>query len=274
MSAPLSRCYWEALRFLAEPLELVKFTLIFDGDLPSAGNRPQPGSASDIRNVFHDQLADFWDSHVVLRQLARTARTYPHGAYYASEKYPAPGLPKYDEPIPPLNPGQTDYCAPILVVSNSEIGFSNRRQNTRTEGFQRIIYYQIGRYRPLVPKVGNFIPIIRHSLHLACAVDILFLRHEEPLTLMKNGGDLDGRLKTLFDALKMSNPKDRYVGLPPTADPLYVVLEDDDLISDFSVKSGRLLGKAAKKPHAVRLTIDVTVEVLRVFQQNQCLIGG
>jgi hypothetical protein len=92
--------------------------------------------------------------------------------------------------------------------------------------------------------------------------------------LMRQGGDLDGRIKTLFDALKMPDPKNEYKGLTPTADPLYVALEDDALISDFSLKSGRLLGAATRKTHAVRLTIDITIKVLRVFEQNQCLIGG
>jgi hypothetical protein len=109
---------------------------------------------------------------------------------------------------------------------------------------------------------------------LACAVDVLFLRHEEPFNLMRQGGDLDGRIKTLFDALKMPDPKNEYIGLDPTADPLCVVLEDDALISDISIKSGRLLGNRTKDKHAVRLTIDVTIKVLRVFEQNQCLVGS
>jgi len=217
----------------------VKFTLIYDGDLPSAGNKSKPMDASRIRNVFHDQLADLWDSHIILRQLARTARVYRnvvvggHGSTYKP-------LPDYDEPIkPPAHPYEVDLCGPITV-----------------------------------PKVGGFIPLVRHSLYLACGVDVLFLRHEEPFLLMQQGGDLDGRLKTLFDALKMPNPKDEYKGLTPTEDPLYVVLEDDALISDFSIKSGRLLGRGAKKKHEVRLTVDITVKVLRVFDQNQCLLSG
>ena len=239
---PLS--YWEALRRLAEPFELMKFTLIYDGDLPSAGNKCKPIPASRIRNELHHQLADLWDSHVVFRQLARTARTIPNpgAGYWVSAIKPiwSPTvLPDYNDPIPPLRPDQTDFCAPIQV-----------------------------------PKVGSVIPIVRKSLYLACAIDVLFLRHEEPFNLMLEGGDLDGRIKTLFDALKMPDPKNEYIGDDPTADPLYVVLEDDALISDISVKSGRLLGNRTKDKHRVRLTIDVTIKVLRVFDQNQCLIGG
>jgi hypothetical protein len=72
----------------------------------------------------------------------------------------------------------------------------------------------------------------------------------------------------------MPDPKNEYIGDPPAADPLYVLLEDDALISDVSINSGKLLGDQTKDKHAVRLTIDVTIKVLRVFYANQCLIGG
>jgi len=41
MSAPppLPLSYWEALRRLAESFELMKFTLIYDGDLPASANK-------------------------------------------------------------------------------------------------------------------------------------------------------------------------------------------------------------------------------------------
>jgi len=205
---------WGAAQREAEPEELVKFTLIYDGDLASAGNKSKPVEASNIRNVFHDQLADLWDSHVVMRQLRHTAR-----------------------------------------VNNQLMG-------------------DLALIR--VPATGTgFVPIVRRSLYLGCQVDVLFLRHEEPYSLMRQGGDLDGRIKTLFDALKMPDPKDpEYKGATPADDPLYVVLEDDALITDFSVKSGKLLGRGEKMKHRVRLTVDITIKVSRVFQQNQHLVGG
>ncbi|MBI1777428.1 MAG: hypothetical protein HYR63_18985 [Proteobacteria bacterium] len=196
--------------------------------------------ASRIRNDFHDQIADLWESHVVFRGLARTARVLAKPSQeYGLVGFRTVDLPAYNEPVPPVEPGYVDLCASIPV-----------------------------------PNVGNFIPLVRNSLNLACSVDILFLRHEEPMSLMKNGGDLDGRIATLFDALRMPEPKHKYVGDVPTADPLYVVLEDDVLISDLSIKTGRLLGDRTKKPHTVRLTVDVTIKVLRVTNENQCLIGG
>ena len=112
------------------------------------------------------------------------------------------------------------------------------------------------------------------SLNLACAIDILFLRHEDPGSLVLQGGDIDGRIKTLFDALRIPSEEEEKVGGAPTDNPLYCLLESDSLISDLSVRTARLLGDRTKKPHAVRLTIDITIKVLRVMDQNQCLIGG
>jgi len=224
----------------------MKFTLIYDGDLPSSGNHPKTANVSRIRNEFHDQLADLWESHVILRQLARTARTQPFlgsGAYGpgAANKieFSPNDLPTYNEPIPPLVDGQIDFCAPIRISDST-----------------------------------SYVPLVRKSLHLVCALDILFLRHEEPGSLILQGGDLDGRLKTLFDALRMPvDEKEERAGEEPTANPLYCVMESDALVSDLRVKTGRLLGQRTKKAHAVRLVIDVTVKVLRVRNENQCLIG-
>jgi hypothetical protein len=42
MGAPLPLCNLEALRRLVEPFELMKFTLIYDGDLPASANKPKP----------------------------------------------------------------------------------------------------------------------------------------------------------------------------------------------------------------------------------------
>jgi hypothetical protein len=238
MTQPLTLGYWEALRRFAEPFELMKFTLIYDGDLP-AGDSSRAVYASRIRNELHHQMADLWDSNVIFRALKNTARI---PAIVTLAPPPSPDipfrLPDFEGDVLPLDPRQQDLCAPIEI-----------------------------------PKVGRFVPAIRHSLYLTCAVDILLLRHQEPFTLLKQGGDLDNRIKTLFDGLRMPTPGDVYVGEEPTADPLCVVVEDDALISDISIKTGRLLGNRTKNKHAVRLTIDVTVKVLRVFAQNQILIG-
>jgi hypothetical protein len=107
MSEPLPFAILEATRRLAEPDELVKFTLIYDGDLPSAGNKSKPMEASHIRNVFHDQLADLWESHVIL---ARTARVWEGKIFGGSRLRQMPTkLSDYSDPNLP----QTGNLTPI-----------------------------------------------------------------------------------------------------------------------------------------------------------------
>lgn len=108
----------------------------------------------------------------------------------------------------------------------------------------------------------NFLPLVTEQLCLHCALDILFLRREEKNYILQSG-DIDGRLKTLFDALRIVDKKDE---LPPRAapeqdeDPFFCLLQDDKLISEVHVKTGPLLmlpdTKIADK-HDVYLQIGV-----------------
>src|SRR3974390_2367737 len=94
----------------------MKFTLVYDGNLPASANSPKPTDVARIRNYFHDQLVDIWKSHVVLRQLERTARvpTIHHlTETNTPTDYSSFELPEYDDPIPPLEPGHLDLCASI-----------------------------------------------------------------------------------------------------------------------------------------------------------------
>jgi hypothetical protein len=96
----------------------------------------------------------------------------------------------------------------------------------------------------------------------------MFLRQEDPGELVLQGGDLDGRIKTLFDALRVPD-----VDLAQAKNPTYCLLESDTLIDGFRVSTGRLLMSEINHPSEVRLTIEVTIKVLRVGSWNQCLMG-
>jgi hypothetical protein len=213
---PFPSAYWEALRQLAELFELMKFTLIYDDELPAGGNSSKPEYAARVRNKLHVQLADLWDRDIILRTLARTARTIPNpgaGYWVGPEPIWSPSkLPDWDEPIPSLRKGQTDFCAPT-DVSN----------------------------------VGKFIPLVRNTLYLACDLNILFLRHDDDLRILRDHGDLDNRIKTLFDGLRQPKSADEQGGIQPDADPLYVLLEDDALIHSFSVRTGKLAWASCRK---------------------------
>jgi hypothetical protein len=121
---------------------------------------------------------------------------------------------------------------------------------------------------PLAPREVDsitFIPVVFEALFLIANVDILFLRPEEPGRLVTQGGDLDNRIKTLFDGLRLPKPGE----LPPGThhpEPVWCLLEDDALITEFSVGSDRLLDPSNLDD--VHLVITVTVGASRHVVKN------
>jgi len=111
----------------------------------------------------------------------------------------------------------------------------------------------------------TFIPVVFEDLSLVARLDILFLRPEEPGRVITQGGDLDNRVKTLLDGLRVPKPGE----IPPGSnhpDPVWCVLEDDALVTEFSVRSDRLL--SPQSIDEVLLIITVTVGASRQVIAN------
>ena len=87
------------------------------------------------------------------------------------------------------------------------------------------------------------------------------------------GGDLDNRIKTLCDALRMPDA-DVEARYPQAQDHTYCLLESDTLISGLEVETGRLLFPKTEFPNEVHLVIEVSVKVLKVGPWNVCLLGN
>jgi len=109
----------------------------------------------------------------------------------------------------------------------------------------------------------RFVPIIHRPHELACSLDVIFLRREKPGSIV-HGGDLDNRLKTLFDALRMPHDPSELSGVTPrTADErMYCLLQDDSLITRVSVATHQLLEPLASGEDAagVDLVMHVVVQ--------------
>jgi hypothetical protein len=77
---------------------------------------------------------------------------------------------------------------------------------------------------------------------LGCALDTLFLRFDQPPgEILRGGGDIDNRIKTLFDALQMPSWCE---GVDPPGgsdDLLFCRLEDDSLVTEVKITTDRLL---------------------------------
>jgi hypothetical protein len=94
-------------------------------------------------------------------------------------------------------------------------------------------------------QVGHawFAPIVTTTLHTVAELEVLVLR-SGPSGKVMHVGDLDNRVKTLLDALRMPQQANEMpTGLEIHQDhALPVLLEDDHLVTRFSVEAERLLG--------------------------------
>ena len=115
-----------------------------------------------------------------------------------------------------------------------------RKQSKSTD---ELIEIGINRIADKWERLGyRFVPLVTEELSVRCSIDVLFLRPEGPGMLLK-GGDLDARLKTLFDSLRLPSDLSETGGVGPQEDenPFFCLLEDDKLISEVHVTTDELL---------------------------------
>jgi len=127
----------------------------------------------------------------------------------------------------------------------------------------------------IIEQIGGFqfAPLVTRRQSLFCELDVILLRPEEPGKFIRSG-DIDNRLKTLFDALR--RPKDESE-IPsnekPTMEetPFFCLLQDDVLIVSVSVTCDRLLCRT--NPLDVFLLIHVKVKGTQTTWNNIGIIG-
>lgn len=110
----------------------------------------------------------------------------------------------------------------------------------------------------------TFVPLICKSLSIVARMHITILRPESPGSIIVQGGDIDNRLKTLLDSLKIpSEPND----LPPNVLPepsepfFFCLLDDDNLITDLSVSTKRLFIPSLKIGEVITILDIETVKI-------------
>lgn len=111
--------------------------------------------------------------------------------------------------------------------------------------------------------------MVNQNNSLIAELDIVFLRPEEPGSVITQGGDIDNRLKTLFDALSIPRADQIPVGDSPGKgeDPFHCLLEDDNLITGVNITVDRLLGSNCGH-QGVLLLIRVDVSRIRLTFAN------
>jgi len=222
----------------------MKFTLTYEGSLPSSGNKRKNQAKWDIRKAMHPQLKDLWDSHPALCAIEREGRYFPkHGGAQLMQvhhQHPGPVLPS------------------AIVLEEAA------RRGSR----------EILDLCEAIDKHGAwFRPLVRESFALHCGLKILFLRKEPPGKVYQ-GGDIDGRIKTILDALTMPQHVEQVLEKKTTKlNPLYCLLEDDSLVSGVNIESERLLTDESYPTDFVKLTIEVDVRVRQALIYNQSFLG-
>src|SRR5208337_4492917 len=205
----------------------MKFELLFDGDLVASGNKNKHVEEKwEIRKAIEPQLIELWETHPSLSGIGISSHP------------------------PSFFPQRSNYWDPDEYARDVERWLEEPHQiriqkQRRAAGYLR---------RPILVEEKQFLPLVRKNLAIACKLDITFLRQGKPGDLILPGGDLDNRIKTLFDALSVPDQQDLRGN--PDHEPFLCLLEDDSLIIEQHVKTGRLL-RANSSPSAAHLLIEV-----------------
>lgn len=116
----------------------------------------------------------------------------------------------------------------------------------------------------------SFVPLVMDRLDVLCGIDIVMLRLDHPGDSVWSG-DIDNRVKTIIDALEVPGAHSGYADLPFEGEinPLYCLLENDQLLTSISVETGRLL----KAPDGVDPSwADVSIRV-RIKPENVTMLN-
>jgi hypothetical protein len=105
----------------------------------------------------------------------------------------------------------------------------------------------------------RFVPLVTEYSNLHCELDILFLRRDPPGSVL-SAGDLDNRIKTLIDALRMPSNALELEGMTPQEgeDPFFCLMEDDNQVTGLRVDTDTLL--AGGDARRVQLVVTVNVK--------------
>ena len=113
--------------------------------------------------------------------------------------------------------------------------------------------------RPMGP--FTFVPLITEEMNVVAELSVTLLQPETPGGLITQGGDIDNRLKTLFDALTMPRYSNALPsGAVPQSDEtpfFFCLLEDDNLVTAVSVRTEQLL-----EPDIDSALVDASIHVL------------
>lgn len=205
----------------------MEFRLVYQGPLPAASpNSTRIKEKHTIRRILHKQLKNLWKVHPFI---AAYARHYEAGRRRTATSH---------------------IQLPDGHYEHIEIPYYSRVVDELSAKYERCGYR-------FVPLIGG---IFGAGSETVCALDIQFLRREAAGSVI-SGGDIDNRLKVLFDALRMPKDCQEVKGFVPDINerPFFCLLEDDSLITEVRVTTDQLHTPLSdgERIHDVNLIIHV-----------------
>ena len=101
----------------------------------------------------------------------------------------------------------------------------------------------------------SMVPLVTDGLGVGLKLDILMLRPDQPGMTLMQSGDIDNRLKTIFDALRL--PQIGEVFDAGGEEPFFCLMQNDSTVNHVAVTTDLLLGDV--DVNEVRLIITVTI---------------
>lgn len=118
----------------------------------------------------------------------------------------------------------------------------------------------------------RFAPLVSPRLNLYAEISVLLMRQQVHGAVFSEGGDIDNRLKTLLDALRLPRGPNEGRTADSRSDdpePFFCLMEDDALITKVSVETAQLLRPAP--PDHVLAIIGVHVKKTMLTYANMAL---
>jgi hypothetical protein len=229
---------WDELWELPRYREVMRFTLYYDGGLPSSAGSGRLKEKHEIREKLHWQILQLFRTHP---ELPRP----PAGDWAGWPQWQWPQVFKFEHRQPlPLADGwrENDVVVPVGDLH----------------------------YVPLVRASLDMVCEL-DILFLRPGAPGLMERGGVRF-------DIDNRLLTLFDALTVPQPgQQEYTIANNTLDrnsPMFCLLSDDSRITAVNVRTDSLLSaKEDAQPHHVRLIIGVTLKAIGLTWANIGLAG-